>query len=62
MIAKDLRELSKEELIKKREDIRAELFNLKFRAATTQNENPMRPRLLRRDIARIETILREQKD
>lgn len=61
MKAKDLRELTTEELEQKRGDFREDLFRLKMRKAVAQLENPMRLRHLRRDIARIESILRERK-
>ena len=60
MKAKDLRELTDEELQQKRGDFREDLFRLKMRKAVAQLENPIRLRQLRRDIARIETILRER--
>lgn len=58
MKAKELRELTTEELHQKRGDLREDLFRLKMRKAVAQLENPIRLRQLRRDIARIETILR----
>lgn len=61
MKAKDLRELNIEELQQKRGDLREDLFRLKMRKAVAQLENPVRLRQLRRDIARVETILRERK-
>ncbi len=60
MNAKDLRELTTEELEQKRGDFREDLFRLRMRKAVAQLENPMRLRQLRRDIARIESILRER--
>jgi large subunit ribosomal protein L29 len=60
MKAKDLRELTDEELQQKRGDFREDLFRLKMRKAVAQLENPIRLRQLRRDMARIETILRER--
>ncbi len=60
MKAKDLRELSTEELGQKRDDLRDDLFRLRMRKAVAQLENPIRLRQLRRDIARIETILRQR--
>lgn len=60
MKAKDLRELTDEELQQKRGDFREDLFRLKMRKGVAQLENPIRIRQLRRDIARIETILRER--
>ena len=61
MKAKELRELSIEELQQKRGDLREDLFRLKMRKAVAQLENPVRLRQVRRDIARVETILRERR-
>ncbi|HEX6089939.1 MAG TPA: 50S ribosomal protein L29 [Gemmatimonadales bacterium] len=60
MKANDLKELKDEELTAKLEELRAERFNLRFRSATESIENPMRFRTIRRDIARIQTVLRER--
>ncbi len=56
----EIRNLSTEELGRKLADLKAELFNLRFQAATGQIENPMRLRAIRKDIARIKTIMRER--
>jgi large subunit ribosomal protein L29 len=56
----ELRENTKEELEAKLLDIKKNLFNLKFQKASGQLENPLRIRNLRKDIARIETLLREK--
>ncbi len=58
--AKDLRDLSSEELLAKTADLKKELFNLKVQQAMGQIENPMRLRLLRRDIAKTKTVLKEK--
>jgi len=60
MKATKVRELTGDELAKKERDIREELFRLRFQQATGQLENPIRLRLLRRDLARVMTVLREQ--
>ena len=60
MKANDLTELKDEELTAKLEELRAERFNLRFRSATESIENPMRFRSIRRDIARIQTVLRDR--
>ncbi|NPV71781.1 MAG: 50S ribosomal protein L29 [Firmicutes bacterium] len=60
MKAKDLRDMEGAELAKKLEGLKEELFNLRFQLATNQLENPMRIREVRRDIAKIKTILRER--
>ena len=58
--ARELRDLSQEELATKAAELKKELFNLRFQQAMGQIENPMRLRTLRRDIAKTKTILREK--
>ena len=58
--AKELRDLSNDELQTKAVDLKKELFNLRFQQAMGQIENPMRLRTLRRDIAKTKTILKEK--
>jgi large subunit ribosomal protein L29 len=58
MKAREIRDLSKEELATKAADLKKELFNLRFQQAMGQIENPMRMRTLRKEIARTKTILR----
>ncbi|MDI6689199.1 MAG: 50S ribosomal protein L29 [Actinomycetota bacterium] len=60
MKAKDIRELSDEELGQKLSEAKAELFNLRFQLATGQLDNPMKIGEVRRNIARIKTIKRER--
>lgn len=60
MKASEVRDLSDKEREEKAGDLREELFNLRFQVATGKIEDPSRLRLLRRDIARIKTIQREQ--
>ena len=60
MKASEIRELTLEELRQREEDSAEELFNLKFQLATAQLENKMRVRQVRRDLARIKTIMREK--
>ncbi|MCL2678329.1 MAG: 50S ribosomal protein L29 [Clostridiales bacterium] len=60
MEAKDIRELSGEELLKKEKDLKAELFNLRFRLATGQLDNPMMINRTKKDMARVKTIIRER--
>jgi len=55
---KEIRELSDEELSKKLEEGRAELFNLRFQMATSQLDNTARVTTVKRDIARIQTEMR----
>ncbi|HMA40348.1 MAG TPA: 50S ribosomal protein L29 [Gemmatimonadales bacterium] len=56
----DLRQLKTDELEQKLAVLREERFRLRFRAGTEAITNPLQFRLMRRDIARIETILRER--
>jgi large subunit ribosomal protein L29 len=56
----EIREMSLEDLKARIEELTRERFNLRFRSATESIENPMRFRSLRRDIARMQTILREK--
>lgn len=58
--ARDLRDLSDEELKTKATDLRKELFNLRVQQAMGQIENPMRLRLLRKEIARTKTVIKEK--
>ena len=60
MTARGLRELTEAELTEKARAFREELFKLRLRASVTQLENPMRIRVLRRDLARIATVLLER--
>jgi large subunit ribosomal protein L29 len=59
--AQEIRELSSEELLQKEHDLKEELFNLRFQRATGQLENITRVTHVRRDIARIKTVLRERR-
>jgi large subunit ribosomal protein L29 len=54
-----VRALSIDELKLKEEELRKELFNLRFRLATGEVENPMRIRAIRKDIARVLTVMTE---
>jgi large subunit ribosomal protein L29 len=54
------REMGVDELRDKEENLRHELFNLRFQLTTQQLENPMRIRVVRRDIARIKTVIKEK--
>jgi large subunit ribosomal protein L29 len=60
MEAKDIRELTIDEIDVEIECAQEELFNLKFRAALEELENPSLMKELRRDIARLKTIRRER--
>jgi large subunit ribosomal protein L29 len=61
MDANDLRELSAEQLEAKLAELREERLKLSFRSATESIENPMQFRGLRRDIARVQTILGQKR-
>jgi large subunit ribosomal protein L29 len=56
----DIRELPVSELTERLDETREELFNLRFQLATGQLDDYRRVRLLRRDIARVKTVLRER--
>ena len=56
----ELREMSQENLETRLAELIEERFRLRFRSATESIENPMRFRTIRREIARIQTILREK--
>lgn len=60
MKTRELRDLSNEELQAKAADIKKELFNLRVQQAMGQIENPMRLRILRKDIAKAKTVLKEK--
>jgi large subunit ribosomal protein L29 len=60
MQAKQIRELSVDEARQKEREIAEEIFRLRMRKSTGQLDNPMRLRLLRKDLARIKTIQRER--
>lgn len=55
-----VRELSSNELSVKLNDLKAELFNLRFQLATGQLDNPMKIQGVKKDIARVKTIIRER--
>lgn len=62
MKASEIRELTIEELKQRELDISEELFNLKFQLATSQLENKMRVPQLKKDLARVKTIIREKQN
>lgn len=59
MKAKNMRDLSQKELTNTLSDLKSELFNLRFQHATGQLENPMKIKSVKRDIARVNTVLKE---
>ncbi|MDD3618774.1 MAG: 50S ribosomal protein L29 [Desulfobulbaceae bacterium] len=60
MKAKELRKMEPGDLVKKERDLREDYFKLKFQHGIRRLENPARLAQLRRDIARVQTILHEQ--
>ena len=60
MKAKELRELTTEELVKKIEELKEEIFNLRFANASGSLEKPSRIKEIRKTIARIKLIIRER--
>ena len=59
MRASEMKKLSTAELETKLKDLKAELFNLRFQLAINQLDNPMRVSAVKKDIARVKTVLRE---
>jgi large subunit ribosomal protein L29 len=59
MKPRELRDLTKDEILVRKEELEKEIFNLKIRQATKQIDNPLKIRTLRRELARITTILHE---
>ena len=59
MNAKEIRELSVAELNEKLADLKDELYKLRFQHAINQLENPMRITAVKKDIARVQTVIRE---
>jgi len=56
----EIRDMTLEEMKAKQEEIAKDLFNLRMRHATNQLENPLKLRYLKRDIARVRTIIAEK--
>lgn len=59
MKTSEIRALTADELNTKLTDLKAELFNLRFQLAINQLDNPMRISAVKKDIARVKTIIRE---
>lgn len=57
MKASELREMKPVELSKKLDELKAELFNLRFQHAINQLDNPQRIKTVKRDIARVKTVM-----
>jgi large subunit ribosomal protein L29 len=62
MLANEIRELSVGDIESRIRDLEEERFRLKFRNATEPLEDPLRLRVIRKDIARLRTILRERQN
>ena len=60
MKANEIRKMSDEELQNKLKDLKAELFNLRFQLAINQLDNPMRISAVKKDIAKVKTVITEK--
>jgi len=60
MRAEEIREMSNDDIVARVKDLEEEQFRLRFRSATEPLEDPLRLRVIRRDLARLKTVLREQ--
>ena len=60
MKAKDIRELGADEIVSRIAELERERFNLRFRGATEPLSNPLRLRSIRRDSARLQTVLAQK--
>lgn len=60
MKIKDIKSLTDAELISKEQELKAELFNLRFSHATGNLSNPMQLHNLKKEIARVKTVIRER--
>ena len=56
----EIRDLSGQEIVDKIQELKEELFNLRFQNATSQLENPMRIGIVKKDIAKLKTVLKEK--
>lgn len=61
MRADEIREMSNDDIQTRVKELEEEQFRLKFRSATEPLEDPLRLRVVRRDLARLKTVLREKK-
>ena len=59
MKAAEIREMTADELNSKLSDLKADLFNLRYQLAINQLDNPMRISAVKKDIARVKTVIRE---
>ena len=62
MKAKELKNLSVEELAKKLDELKKDLFMLRMQHATNQLDNPLKLAETKRDIARVKTVIREKEE
>jgi large subunit ribosomal protein L29 len=60
MRAEEIREMRAEDIVARVKELEEERFRLGFRSATEPLEDPLRLRVIRRDLARLKTVLREQ--
>lgn len=59
MKASEIKDLSMDEMLRKLDDLKEELFNLRFQHETGQLENPQKMKQAKRDIARIKTLIKQ---
>ena len=59
MKASEIKDLSMEEMLRKLDDLKEGLFNLRFQHEVGQLENPQKVKQVKRDVARVQTIIRE---
>ena len=60
MEAKEIREMSREEIIQKRRELKQQIFHLNLSRSAGRLESPIKIRQTKRDLARLETVLREK--
>jgi len=60
MKAKELRELTPEEIAKKHKDLKEEVFNLRFQHSTGQLDNTSRMKIIKKDLGRVTMVLHEK--
>lgn len=60
MKAKEIREMDSQKILKNINELKEELFNLRFQSSTSSLENPKRGKNIKKDIARMKTVLRER--
>lgn len=60
MKAKEIREMESKKILETIKNLKEELFNLRFQSVANKLENPMRSNIVKKDIARMKTVLRER--